>query len=283
MAATDYRSLVRLIDQLYAGALDPAAWPKFLESAARMFGAQNAFICQLKDRREPIQYIGLSQKRRDAIPVSRYPSLIDEDPRAPRFSRSHGRPVHCGMGLTRETLKRSRAYREYLKPLGIEHTMVVVFPTGEGRTGRAALARGNEGVTHDLGLMRSDQDNAFSDADCELLSELSPHIERAFAIARALEAREPRRAPVRPAPVVMPAEGILQQRLGLSPTQARTTVMLMAGRNVREIAEALGIAEDSVRQYLKRIYQKTGTRRQVDLVRLAIRTCDTQPPAVLDA
>ena len=48
----------------------------------------------------------------------------------------------------------------------------------------------------------------------------------------------------------------------------------MAGRSVKEIAEVLGIADDTVRQYLKRIYQRTGTQRQADLVRVAIRTCD---------
>jgi len=72
LRAADYRSLVRLIDQLYAGALDPAEWPKFLTSVARMFDAQNAFICQLRGRREPIQYISLSQRKRDVLPVARY-------------------------------------------------------------------------------------------------------------------------------------------------------------------------------------------------------------------
>jgi DNA-binding CsgD family transcriptional regulator len=45
---------------------------------------------------------------------------------------------------------------------------------------------------------------------------------------------------------------------------------------VKEIAAVFGIADDSVRQYLKRIYQRTGTRRQTDLVRVAIRACDEE-------
>jgi len=37
---------------------------------------------------------------------------------------------------------------------------------------------------------------------------------------------------------------------------------------VTEVAEALGIAESTVRTHLGRLYGKTGTNRQVDLVKL---------------
>ena len=278
MAAADYRSLVRLIDQLYAGAVDPAEWPKFLASVASTFEAQNAFICQLRDRREPIQYIGLSERKRDVLPVTQYSTLIAEDPRAQRFSMSLGRPVHCGMGVTRETLRSSRVYREYLKPLDIEHTMVVVFPVGEGgRIGSQGSAPG--GVTHDLGLVRGASGRPFDAADCDLLSELSVHLERAFGIQRAFQERNAPIAPPKPAPAPVPAESILAQQLGLAPAQARTTALLMAGQSVKQIAETLGIAENSVRQYLKQIYQRTGTNRQADLVRIAIRACEARESA----
>ena len=35
-----------------------------------------------------------------------------------------------------------------------------------------------------------------------------------------------------------------------------------------EVAEALGVAESTVKTHLHRLYQKTGTRRQIDLVKL---------------
>ena len=55
----------------------------------------------------------------------------------------------------------------------------------------------------------------------------------------------------------------------MSPVQAHLTMLLMTGQSVKDIAATLGIAHDSARQYLKRIYRKTGTRRQTDLVRIA--------------
>jgi DNA-binding CsgD family transcriptional regulator len=210
--------------------------------------------------------------------VARYATLIDQDPRAQRFGTSLGRPVHCGIGVARETLRGSRAYREYLKPLDIEYTMVVVFPTAGMATHGRNSARGGaiEGVTHDLGLTRGASGKAFDAADCDLLSELGPHVQRAFAIARALEERNALRPLPRAARAPLTTESILEQRFGLSPAQARTTALLMAGRSVKEIAEVLGIADNSVRQYLKRIYQRTGTQRQADLVRVAIRACDEE-------
>jgi DNA-binding CsgD family transcriptional regulator len=37
---------------------------------------------------------------------------------------------------------------------------------------------------------------------------------------------------------------------------------------VPEVSEALGIAETTVKTHLSRVFQKTGTRRQVDLAKL---------------
>jgi DNA-binding CsgD family transcriptional regulator len=42
----------------------------------------------------------------------------------------------------------------------------------------------------------------------------------------------------------------------------------MTGRRIKEIAPILEITEGSARQYLKRVFKKTGTRRQADLVRV---------------
>jgi DNA-binding CsgD family transcriptional regulator len=50
--------------------------------------------------------------------------------------------------------------------------------------------------------------------------------------------------------------------------QARLTALLMAGHTIKEIASILGITEGSARQYLQRIFGKTGAKRQADLVRI---------------
>ena len=55
--------------------------------------------------------------------------------------------------------------------------------------------------------------------------------------------------------------------LGLTFTESELAIALATGRTVRDIAEATGRSENTVRWHLKRVYEKHGISRQVDLVR----------------
>jgi DNA-binding CsgD family transcriptional regulator len=57
---------------------------------------------------------------------------------------------------------------------------------------------------------------------------------------------------------------------GLTAAEARTAVDLAYGLSVREIADRAGVQQNTVRWHLKQIYAKTGTHRQVELVRLVL-------------
>jgi DNA-binding CsgD family transcriptional regulator len=258
MSGSDHPPLMTVIDQLYAAAVDPAQWPRFLSSMATMMDADHVFVCQVKDRLRILDYVGLPQSNRDIAPLSKYETLIAEDPRTPIFSTIQGQPVHCRMGVSDERLHASRAYREYLQPLNIEYTMVVIVPAGDG-------------ITHDLGLTRGRAGRAFDESDRERLNELVPHLARAFSIRRTLDQRSQLR------PVSLPADGtrsaetdidFVRRMFSLSPAQARLAIALVSGQSVQEAARALGIAESTARQYLKLIFQKTGWRGQVDIVRV---------------
>jgi DNA-binding CsgD family transcriptional regulator len=60
----------------------------------------------------------------------------------------------------------------------------------------------------------------------------------------------------------------LQTVFALSPAQARLAALLFDGRSVKDAAHELGITEGSARQYLKKVFEKTGARRQLDLIRV---------------
>jgi DNA-binding CsgD family transcriptional regulator len=51
------------------------------------------------------------------------------------------------------------------------------------------------------------------------------------------------------------------------PSQARLADLLATGCSLKEAAKQLDITPVSARQYLKLIFQKTGTHRQAELVR----------------
>jgi DNA-binding CsgD family transcriptional regulator/PAS domain-containing protein len=66
-------------------------------------------------------------------------------------------------------------------------------------------------------------------------------------------------------PQEAPAE-LLQRLYGLTMSEARLVERLVAGNTVKDAAMANGITVHTARQYLKAIFQKTGTDRQASLV-----------------
>ncbi|MGH1592263.1 helix-turn-helix transcriptional regulator [Methylobacterium phyllosphaerae] len=65
----------------------------------------------------------------------------------------------------------------------------------------------------------------------------------------------------------------LQQIFRLSPAEARLAMSLAGGATVTEAAGTHGVGVATARAQLKAIFQKTGVRRQVELVMLISRLC----------
>jgi DNA-binding CsgD family transcriptional regulator len=61
---------------------------------------------------------------------------------------------------------------------------------------------------------------------------------------------------------------VIAKAYKLTPMELRVLLAIVEVGGVPEVAEALGIAETTVRTHLQRTYQKTGLNRQADLVRL---------------
>lgn len=86
----------------------------------------------------------------------------------------------------------------------------------------------------------------------------NPSAGRAGAI---LFLADPERAPALDA-------GVLEQVWGLTPAEARLAKALMQGKTVQDFARDGGVSLNTARTHLKRIFLKTGVRRQAELVRL---------------
>ena len=65
------------------------------------------------------------------------------------------------------------------------------------------------------------------------------------------------------------AEVLLTRAFELTPTELRVLLSIVEVGGVPETAEILGIAETTVKTHLHRVFSKTGTNRQADLVKLA--------------
>ncbi|HEV3105453.1 MAG TPA: hypothetical protein VGZ01_07180, partial [Trinickia sp.] len=125
LAPAAYQQLLTAIDRLYEAALDPSKWKAFLETAAEMLLADNAYVSEIAHDSGTLEYVVLRPLNWDAISVGRYSALMDEDPRMPAFRNNPYRPLHCRMVVSESKLHQSRTYQEALKPLGIEYTLVV--------------------------------------------------------------------------------------------------------------------------------------------------------------
>jgi DNA-binding CsgD family transcriptional regulator len=76
--------------------------------------------------------------------------------------------------------------------------------------------------------------------------------------------------PEREAPV---SSAFLQQVYGLTRAEAEVAVKVERGEGLQAVAETLGIALCTARTHLQHIFEKTGTRRQAELVRLIGESC----------
>lgn len=64
--------------------------------------------------------------------------------------------------------------------------------------------------------------------------------------------------------------GRLRELCGLTPAEERVCVELTRGKDLRGIAETMGTAVGTVRTHLKRVFSKTNTSRQPELIRLLL-------------
>ncbi len=104
-----------------------------------------------------------------------------------------------------------------------------------------------------------------------------------FAAARSEQLMPGRRPAVvvlvsDPETTPQPAPEILAQLYGLTAREAALVVLLLDGLDLRDAAERLGLAMNTVRTHLRAVFNKTGTRRQAELVSLLLRSVASLTP-----
>jgi DNA-binding CsgD family transcriptional regulator len=143
-----------------------------------------------------------------------------------------------------------------------------IFPTDPGA--RAALARAIERASRDDGHTASSEYSvAIPDiGGTGVVATLLPvdrgrryGVVASFSASVAVFTKDPAEAPQ------MPGEAFARL-YGLTGGELRVLLALNQGMGAKEAADILGIGEPTVRTHLQRIFSKTGTTRQADLLRL---------------
>lgn len=160
-----------LIDSLYDAATDASTWPTVLAQAAALLDAQGAEIGHMDVQNSDLSFLISHGYTFTPERIKRYQELMPEDPRLALFVNRPFRPMHCRMAVSDEELRASRVYQEVLAPDGIEYTLGVSL-VEEDETNSFFCA------------MRGPDMPPFSDAECETLAELVPHLRRILRIYR---------------------------------------------------------------------------------------------------
>ena len=63
---------------------------------------------------------------------------------------------------------------------------------------------------------------------------------------------------------------LLRTALDLTPMESRVAALLAEGSTVRQIAKLMARSENTIRWHIRRIYDKHGISREVELVRLVL-------------
>ncbi len=223
-----------VVNELYAAALDVEATPDFLAAAAALLSADNAYLSRIEHDRRTLEYVVLRPQSWDVVSVERYAELMNSDPRIAAFRSNPGRAVHCREATSQARLHASRIYREALRPLGIEYTMIVSIPE-PGST-----------MTNYLGLTRGRFDTPFDAADCTLLNELAPHLCRAMAIRRVLDEQGREQGVLKQLLRHLPQAAFILDRSGMvQHLNEPARVLSEAGLGVRLVEKHLRIGRDA--------------------------------------
>lgn len=115
-----------------------------------------------------------------------------------------------------------------------------------------------------LALQRDGASGKFSTADLESMNRLTSHIKRVANLLFQLYYK------VEAGLVTQPSADEIRKRFPLTPTEALVCELLVQKMSPKEIARKRAVSVHTVREQMRKIYQKTGCKRQVDVVTLIL-------------
>ncbi|MGX7927653.1 helix-turn-helix transcriptional regulator [Tsuneonella sp. HG094] len=140
----------------------------------------------------------------------------------------------------------------------LENHVAVARLRERAEAAEVALAR--------LGIHQTLVDSAFGQAEhADALFQPLESARRPFAVATGI-------ATTRAKPGRLPANApkIAARQFGLSAKEGALAIALAEGTPLIAAGRAIGLSEETTRNYSKRIYSKTGARGQADLVRIVL-------------
>jgi DNA-binding CsgD family transcriptional regulator len=164
----------RIIDQLYDGALDAAAWPTAFVSICELLGADHVLSMVRNDADSTYPFVGTA--RIDQVNVARFSevahlgmAMVRSFPEQSAFDSESVMP--------RAHLQRSDFFNDYVRPMGGYRALI-------------AIPYRRENFDSFLTVCRGERDPDFDGAEIATLNRIVPHIKRALRIRLQLNAAD---------------------------------------------------------------------------------------------
>ncbi len=198
-----------------------------------------------------------------------YAEYAFENPLVARYQRTQdGRAYRFSDVGTAAELRKTNLYREFYKPLGLEHQIAFTLAAR-----LIACSRSRS---------RAETDD-FSDAERDLLNDARPFLIQCYRNALAhsqLKAELEVRAHDRELPLDDPGLREALQLREVTARQAEVLACLATGRSSSAIARSLGVSERTVHKHLQLCFKKLGVHTRADAVSSlwSFVSSDRQPP-----
>jgi len=270
--ALDLEGFSRIVDRVYAAGCAETPWERALEQLCRAGGFSGAALSAV-DPLEPWPELratyGLSERAASAAAPGRMPKnplLTDRTLRSMPGTVWHDRRI-----MAPATLAATSFWTEWMQPNRFVSWACVLI----GR-------QGSQVILLEVYSRRQDASTSFRGGD--LLSQLAPHLTRAWRLGQtARSAPQPPAAPFEgaapeeqsaPSPAAdapgMQAVIRLRAEFGLTKAEARLALYLAAGWSLPSMAKAFDVKLTTVRSQLQQVFGKTGTSRQAEVVALLL-------------
>lgn len=269
-AVEDARSLLRVVDRLYAAAAGEAIWDGALEELARSGGFDACLLSSVDpvDRRSFVLSAYTRQPSDGGVPGILPPN--------PMLTESVLRSVPGAFWLDHEImspalLTTSDFWVDWMLPCGFVSWACLIV----GRRGDQVVC---------LELYRQGPQGALAGDAKHLLTGLAPHLSRAWRLGEAVQqvratVSGPATSHQRPDGTTgtttsgagdLPKAARLRAQFGLTKAEARLAAALADGCSPAQAASEFDVKLTTIRSQLQQIFAKTGTSRQAELVALLL-------------
>jgi DNA-binding CsgD family transcriptional regulator len=247
-----------LVAAIYDASLDRSLWTSVLEQICAFVPAavSNIFVQEGAAKRANVGFNYSLETTWNELYLTKYVKI---DPTFPALLFCEAGEIFCTTYLVPAIqMARTRFYREYLQPQGLGEAVGAVLEKSVTSCAVfTVILSGNLGAVEEKRLKR--------------VRLLVPHVQRAVFIGKAIDlakaTAEIQKAALGPS--TFPE--LIAQHFRLTPTELAVLFLMVEVGGVPEVAGILGLSQATIKMHLLSVLTKTGTKDQIDLVKLVTR------------